>query len=85
MRSRIVAQVASIARGLLRDFGVPQHMPRLLEQGDARDGELNAALVAVAELEPSSCPSLRTALTHAGVKWHWFWRDRSRPDAHIRA
>jgi hypothetical protein len=24
-------------------------------------------------------------LTHAGVKWHWPWRDRSRSDAHIRA
>ena len=33
-------QVASVARDLLRDFGVPQHVPRLLEQGDARDGEL---------------------------------------------
>jgi hypothetical protein len=52
MRSRIIAQVASIARGLLRDFGVPQHVPRLLEQGDARDGELNAALVAVEALDP---------------------------------
>jgi hypothetical protein len=45
-------RVAGVARGLLCDFGVPQHVPRLLEQAGARDGELNAALTAVEELDP---------------------------------
>jgi hypothetical protein len=31
---------------------VPQHVPPLLEQGGARDGELDAALAAVEELDP---------------------------------
>ena len=59
-------QVASVARGLLRDFGVPQHVPRLLEQGDARDGELNAALVAVEELDPELLLEFARLLLTAG-------------------
>jgi hypothetical protein len=45
-------QVAGIARGLLCQFGVPQYVLRLLEQGGARDGEPDAALAAVDELDP---------------------------------
>ena len=122
MRSRVVARSPALRRGLLCHVGVPQHVPRLLEQGGARDGELDAALAAVEELDPelllefahllaycrlrdgegaplpcgSAVPRRRRrstsdagaplrVLTHAGVKWHWPWRDRSRSDAHIRA
>ena len=50
----------------MRDFGVTQHVPRLLEQGDARDGELNAALVAVEELDPELLLEFAHLLLTAG-------------------
>jgi hypothetical protein len=45
---------------------VPQHVPRLLEQGGARDGELDAALTAVEELDPELLLELRTCSLTAG-------------------
>ena len=52
MRSRVVARSPALRAACLCHFGVPQHVPRLLEQGGARDGELDAALAAVEELDP---------------------------------
>jgi hypothetical protein len=51
MRSRVVARSPAL-RAACCATSVPQHVPPLLEQGGARDGELDAALAAVEELDP---------------------------------
>jgi hypothetical protein len=50
MRSRVVARSPAL-RAACCATSVPQHVPRLLQQGGARDGELDAALAAVGELD----------------------------------
>ena len=51
MRSRVVARSPALRAACCATW-VPQHVPRLLEQGGARDGELDAARDAVEELDP---------------------------------
>ena len=51
MRSRVVARSPALRAACCATW-VPQHVPRLLEQGGARDGELDAARAAVEELDP---------------------------------
>ena len=51
MRSRVVARSPALRAACCATW-VPQHVPRLLEQGGGRDGELDAARAAVEELDP---------------------------------
>ena len=52
MRSRVVARSPALRAACCATSAWPQHVPRLLEQGGARDGELDAALAALEALDP---------------------------------
>ena len=67
MRSRVVARSPALRAACCATW-VPQHVPRLLEQGGARDGELDAARAAVEELDPELLLESAHLLAYGGLR-----------------